>query len=128
VIPYGRRRSVALRRVPMKSCTVHLLPLTLYVWFASAQLTFFSMSLRDNDPCNDTYVDVLNGYMASSPSVGRYCRISTRQVRSQTNHLRIVYHTNSSVARQNRFRIMYRVQSPGRQAILTAIDVTRNLS
>ena len=71
------------------------------------------MSLRDNDPCNDTYVDILNGYMASSPSIGRYCRLRVRLLTSQTNHLRIVYHTNSTVARNNRFRIMYHVRTSG---------------
>jgi len=81
------------------------------------QLTFFAMSIRDNPPCNESYVDVLNGYMVSSPSIGRFCVITRRFLRSQSNHLRLVYHTNSTVARNNRFRIMYRVQRAGIRVI-----------
>jgi len=71
------------------------------------------MSLQDRDPCNDTYVDILNGEFASSPSLGRFCRRPRRFVLSQTNHLRIVYHTNASVARVNSFRIIYQVRTRG---------------
>jgi len=69
--------------------------------------------LQDQDPCNDTYIDILNGYMASSPSIGRLCRRTMRTFTSQTNHLRIVYHTVPTVARNNRFRIMYRRRMRG---------------
>ena len=90
--------------------------LLLLMLVMSKQLTIFSMFLRDNPPCNNSYVDVLNGYMASSPSIGRYCRQTVRQITSQSNHLRIIYHTDPSVARNNRFRFMYRVRTPGRTA------------
>jgi len=79
----------------------------------SQQLTFLSVFLQDQDPCNDTYIDILNGYMASSPSIGRLCRLTMRTFTSQTNHLRIVYHTLPTVARNNRFRIMYRRRMTG---------------
>ena len=77
------------------------------------QLRFFVVSVRDTDPCNESYVEVLNGYMASSPSVGRYCQSAPRFFTSQSNHLRLIYHSDAAVARSNRIHIMYRVLTRG---------------
>jgi len=91
-------------------------PLALYtscVVLRGLQLTFFSVFLRDDDPCNDTYIDVLNGGLASAPSIVRLCALTRRTIQSQSNRLRIVYHTVAAEARTNRFRIMYRRQTRG---------------
>jgi len=72
------------------------------------------MSLHDTDPCNDSYVEVLNGYLPSSPSLGRYCNRERRTLISQTNHVRIIYHTpDSTVGQTNSIRILYVVMTQG---------------
>ena len=72
-----------------------------------------SISLLDEDPCNETYVQVLNGGLASSPSLGRFCRMTNRIITSTSNRLRVVYHSRSNVARTNRVRIMFQRVTPG---------------
>lgn len=76
-------------------------------------MTFKNFSLENHPRCNFDYVDILNGRMVSSPSIGKKCGASVPQpFTSQTNGIRIIFKTDYSVA-ANGFRIQYKFVTDG---------------
>ncbi|XP_052697133.1 cubilin-like isoform X2 [Crassostrea angulata] len=80
---------------------------------AKIQVTFKNFSLENHPRCNFDYVDILNGRMVSSPSIGKKCGATVPQpFTSQSNGIRIIFKTDFSVA-ANGFRIQYQFVTDG---------------
>ena len=69
--------------------------------------------MEEHPECNYDYVQLFNGEMASSPSIGRYCGTASRDpFTSQNNAVRIEWHTDDSNNFRG-FKIRYEVISQG---------------
>jgi len=79
------------------------------------QIRFNAIEFGDSFNCSRGSVEVFNGGLASSPSVGKYCT-PTRpsDFISQSNTARIQFHTDADVPLARGFRLMYRFETTGK--------------
>jgi len=73
-------------------------------WF---QLIFTDFDIQLDNTCDNDYVEVFNGGLPSSPSIGRFCGMSRPDsILSQSNSLRVEFHSDESSSSRG-FRLQY---------------------
>lgn len=76
-------------------------------------MEFTHFNVEAHDSCEYDYVEIFNGGLFSSPSIGKFCDSNKPfNFTSQSNNLRLEFHTDSTGALQG-FRLTYRVISQG---------------
>ena len=72
--------------------------------------------------CDDTYLEVLNGGFATSPSTGRMCGDTPDPefVHSQSDRLRVLFHSAAGSSGRQMFAMAYYLQAEGIQIIIMA--------
>ena len=81
------------------------------------QLRFTDFSLENHTNCVFDYVEILNGGLPDSPSVGRFCGLNpASSFVSQSNAVRIIFRTDISAASRG-FRAVYSFDSEGENIV-----------
>lgn len=95
-----------------------------YVWM-NEQLHFASLELNSQSTsCELQCVELFNGRLTSSPSIGKFCQQTTApgDIRSQSNVVRILLHTDASSTGRG-FRIDYDLEPQGLLRLLVMFTV-----
>ncbi|KAL8573023.1 hypothetical protein ACOMHN_010453 [Nucella lapillus] len=79
------------------------------------RLQFIDFSLENHVNCRWDYLELFNGGMPDSPSVGRFCGQNVTSFLSQSNTIRVVFKTDFSAAARG-FRATYSYDSEGKGA------------
>ncbi|KAI0233513.1 Cubilin [Lamellibrachia satsuma] len=78
------------------------------------KLHFNNLSLSGAQPCEDAYVEILNGEFATSPSIGHFCgNTPPADFLSQTNQLRVIFHNNGISSPPRTFNLQFTSQAAG---------------
>lgn len=84
------------------------------------QLHFNNLSLSGAQPCEDAYVEILNGEFATSPSIGHFCgNTPPADFLSQTNQLRVIFHNNGISSPPRTFNLQFTSQAAGTRYFTT---------
>ena len=77
------------------------------------QLRFTNMAIEQHSRCGLDYLEIFNGGLSSSPSIGKFCGTSLPpNITSQSNELRIEFHSDSADSASG-FRLEYQFDSRG---------------
>ena len=77
------------------------------------QLHFTDFGVEQHTDCEYDYLEIFNGGLPSSPSIGRYCGTTPPEdIVSQSNQMRIEFHSDESSAGRG-FRLEYEFDSLG---------------
>jgi cubilin len=77
------------------------------------KLTFTTLSLPYEVNCTKSYIEVINGYLVSAPSAGKFCQLPVNTFRSQSHQIRLLYHSDVAVQTPNTFVIRYDFETQG---------------
>ena len=73
------------------------------------------MSIEDHANCDYDYIELFNGGLPSSPSIGKFCGSNMPPtILSQSNAMRVEFHTDSSSSERG-FRFTYTTVTNGKQ-------------
>ena len=76
-------------------------------------MRFIDLRIENHNKCNYDYVEIFNGGLASSPSMGRYCGTNKPDdFRSQSNEVRIEFHTDQTQSERG-FLFEYTFEAEG---------------
>ena len=81
------------------------------------QIHFTSMNIEQSNNCVKDFVEVFNGGLSSSPSVGRYCSsVLPPDLTSMSHELRVQFHSDADVDASG-FRMQYEFVENGNRLI-----------